>query len=333
MLGSRLLDKRHPFLFGLAMHMTRLMVGCLVCAFSGTLAAPAAAQPSGYIVNAADPTDDGTHDNLWRVNLATGNADRLGPLNVRGTANSDVEGLALESATFLYGVDDATDSLIAISTTDGTAVTFDRPADNLRLSLDGAPLDPGLALACDGRLLMTSATRRTLYSLDKLTGQTSIIGGEGRLGARIGDLAVRGTDVFGIGVAGDEGLYKIDVAAGTATRVGSFGIDIALAKAGLDFDTSGNLWAVGHILDGQGQPQPSRILRIDRTTGAATLGPTTLTGVKSLSITPVRCGPFGDPPPRGDGPIGTPVNHPLAMFALIVIMLAGAWVGRARLSH
>jgi len=319
------------------MHMTRLMVGCLACAFFGTAAVPALARPSAFIVNAADPTDDGTHDNLWQVDLATGVAERRGPLNVRDAINSDVEGLALESSTFLYGVDDATDSLIAINTADGSSTTFDRPTDNLRLNLAGAPLDPGLALACDGRLLMSSTTRRTLYSLDKLTGQATPIGGEGRLGVRIGDIAVRGTDVFGIGVAGDEGLYRIDLASGMATRVGGFGMDIALAKAGLDFDSSGNLWAIGHIVDAQGQPQPSRILSIDKATGAATLGPTTLTGVKSLSVTPTRCGPFEDPdppPPRGDEPpIGTPVNHPVALLALILIMLAGAWLGRSRLAR
>jgi hypothetical protein len=310
--------------------MTRLMVGCLACAFLGTLAAPVAAQPSGYVVNAADPTDDGSHDNLWRVNLADGQASRIGPLNVRGTVNSDVEGLALETGAFLYGVDDATDSLIGIDTVSGSSITFDeRPTDNLRLNLDGAPLDPGLALDCDGRLLMTSTTRRTLYSLNKTTGQASVIGREGSLGVRIGDLAVRGTDVVGIGVDGDEGLYAIDVAAGTATRIGSFGIDIALAKAGLDFDTSGNLWAVGHVIDGQGQPQPSRILRIDRATGTATPGPTTLTGVKSLSITPVRCSGVAPPqPPRGDAPVATPVNSPLALLFLVIASLIGAWLSR-----
>ncbi len=317
------------------MHMTRLMVGCLVCAFFGTLAAPAVARPFGYVVNAADPTDDGTHDNLWQVDLANGAAERIGPLNVRGAVNSDVEGLALESATFLYGVDDATDSLIAINTDDGSSTTFDRTQDNLRLNLGGAPLDPGLTLACDGRLLMTSATRRTLYSLNKLTGQATAIGGEGRLGVRIGDLAVRGTDVVGLGVAGDEALYRIDIEAGTATRIGALGVDVAIANAGLDFDSSGNLWAIAHVLDSQGQPQPSRILSINRTTGAATLGPTTLTGIKSLAITPTRCGPFEEPPPpRGDDPpIGAPVDNPIALLALIVIMLVGAWLGRSRLSR
>lgn len=311
------------------MHMTRLMVGCLACAFLGTFAAPVLAQPSGYVVNAADPTDDGTHDHLWRIDLATGETRRIGPLNVRGTANSDVEGLALESQTYLFGVDDATDSLVVIDIRTGQAVTLERESDNLRLNLGGSPLDPGLATTCDGRLLMSSTTRKTLYSLNKLTGQASVIGSEGGLGVHIGDMAVRGTEIFGIGVNGDEGLYAIDASRGTATRIGSFGIAISLAKAGLDFDGSGNLWAVGHVIDNQGQPQPSRILRIDRKTGAATSGPTTLTGVKSLAMLgsemPSRCGPFDDQPgdpPRGDlPPVGAPVNTPLGLLVLIGAML------------
>lgn len=311
------------------MGMNRLMAGVVFCAFVAATAADVIAQPFGYVVNAADPTDDGTHDSLWRVNLASGDAERIGPLNVAGTVNSDVEALALETATFLYGVDDATDSLLAIDITTGAAVALDRPSDNLRLGLSGEPLDPGMAFACDGRMLMSSTTRATLYSLNKLSGQASIVGGAGRLAVRIGDIAVRGEEVFGIGVAGDEGLYQIDPDTGTTTLIGRLGIDIALAKAGLDFDGSGNLWAIGHIVDDSGQPQPSRILRIDRETGAATLGPTTLTGIKSLALASVRCGPFGEPPP-GPTPIATPVGSPLALLALALLLLAAVWRMRSQ---
>lgn len=317
------------------MGMNRLAVGVLVCAFLGATAANCLAQPFGYGVNAADPTDDGTHDNLWRINLSSGEAERIGPLNVTGTVNSDVEALALESRTFLYGVDDATDSLLAIDTTTGQAVTLNGNTDNLGLGLQGNPLDPGMAFACDGRLLMSSVTRRTLYRLDKLAGQAHVIGGEGRLAVKIGDIAVRGQNIYGIGVDGDEGLYRIDPDSGMVELIGPLGIDIALAKAGLDFDTSGNLWAIGHIVDDAGQPQPSRILRIDPVTGRATLGATTLTGVKSLAVARVQCEPFGDDPPpeepSGQGPIATPVNAPTALTILIVLMLAAAWRLRSRL--
>lgn len=150
---------------------------------------------------------------------------------------------------------------------------------------------------------MVSPTRRSLYRLDKLTGQATVIGAEGRLGVRIADIAVRGDEAFGIGIAGDEGLYRIDTANGTASLVGRFASDIVLANAGMDFDSAGNLWGVGHIVDGQGQPQPSRILRIDRAAGTATAGPTTRTGVKGLAITPTRCDVSGTPPPAP--PVGS----------------------------
>lgn len=304
----------------------QLLAGCLVCAFLGTFAAPAAAQ-SGYIVNAADPTSDGTHDNLWRVNLADGSSTRIGPLNIRANnniINSDVEGLALESASALYGVDDAIDALLTISPQTGMAVPFDRGSDNLRLGMAGSPLDPGLAFDCDGNLLMSSATRRTLYRLGKNSGQATVIGREGGLNAKIADIAVRGDNVYGIGIDGDEGLYRIDAEAGTAQRIGSFGHSIRLANAGMDFDSSGRLWAIGHIVDGNGQPQPSRILKLDRQTGAVELGATTRTGVKSLAITPPRCG-TGTPNP---GPGGTgsasavPLDSPWMLLLLTLGLIA-----------
>lgn len=305
------------------MASNRTVAGFLVCAVLGSGATGALAQPFGFIVNAGDPTNDGTHDNLWRVNLATGSADRIGPLNLTAPGStaiqSDVEGLALETATFLYGVNDASKSLVTISTSQGIATTLDRPIDNLRLGTSGE-LDPGLAFDCQGRLLMVSPTRRSLYRLDKLTGQATVIGAEGRLGVRIADIAVRGDEAFGIGIAGDEGLYRIDTANGTASLVGRFASDIVLANAGMDFDSAGNLWGVGHIVDGQGQPQPSRILRIDRAAGTATAGPTTRTGVKGLAITPTRCDVSGTPPPAP--PVGVPVASWPALLLLVLALLA-----------
>jgi hypothetical protein len=308
---------------------SRLVVG-IVCAFLGTSAATVFAQPFGYAVNAADPTSDGTHDNLWRINLATGAGERLGPLNIPNASSpqSDVEGLALETSTFLYGVDDGTDSLLAISTSNGTALPVDRPIDNLRLGVTGSALDPGLAFDCGGRLLMSSATRRTLYRLNRLTGQAAVVGAEGRLGFKIADLAVRGDDIYGIGIDGDEGLYRIDGEAGTATRISTFEASIRLAGAGMDFDTSGNLWAIGHIVNGSGQPQPSLILQIDRNTGVATPGANSRVGIKSLAITPTRCGPFGGQPPPA---VSAPVNSPLALLLLLLAVLGLAWHQRPAL--
>lgn len=300
----------------------RLVAGCLVCAFLGMHAAPAAAQ-MGYIVNASDPTNDGTHDNLWRVNLGDGSTTRIGPLDIRSNnavINSDVEGMALESSSALYGVDDALDALLTISTQSGTAAPFGRGADNLRLALSGAPLDPGLAFDCNGNLLMSSATRRTLYRLVKTSGEATVIGREGGLNAKIADIAVRGAQVYGIGVDGDEGLYRIDAQAGTAERISSFGNVIRLANAGMDFDSSGQLWAVGHIVDGNGQPQPSRILKLDRETGSVELGATTRTGVKSLAITSTRCSN-----PNPGGPVGStdPAGVPLRSTWMLILMVLG----------
>lgn len=316
--------------------MDRLRACLVACVLFGVFTATASAQPYGYIVNAADPAEDGSHDNLWRVDLATGFADNIGPVNLPTSANpqSDIEGLALRTSSQLYGVDDATDSLVIFALATGGAQPVRRPRDNLELNLQGGALDPGLAFDCDGNLLMSSATRRTLYRLNRQSGQASVIGGEGRLGVRIGDISVRGGEVYGIGIDGDEGLYRIDADNGQAELIGGLGVDLNLTNVGIDFDGSGNLWAVGHIVDGRGQPQPSRIFRVDRESGQASLGPTTRVGVKSLAIRPPRCSldPPAPPPGPGPGDRGTyqavPVNAP---GALVVLLAAVMLLARRRL--
>lgn len=312
------------------MPMSRPIASFVICALSCLFAVTAMAQPFGYIVNASDPTDDGTHDNLWRVDLATGETQQVGPINLPNASNpqSDIEGLAFKNSSELYGVDDGIDSLVIVSLTTGGATppALARLNDNLQLSLGNTPLDPGLAFDCSGNLLMSSATRRTLYQLNQSTGQASVVGNAGSLGVRIGDISVRRGEIYGIGIDGDEGLYRIDASTGTATPVGRFGVDLKLANVGIDMDTSGTIWAVGHIVNGQGQPQPSRIFRVNRETGQATLGPTTKVGVKSLAIRRPNCGSDdgGGDPPRGDSPahpapIGTPGTLAILILSLLLI--------------
>ncbi|MFA7540832.1 MAG: hypothetical protein WCZ02_01895, partial [Lysobacterales bacterium] len=80
------------------------------------------------------------------------------------------------------------------------------------------------------------------------------------------------------------------------------------------------------------QPQPSRIFRVDRSSGQATLGPTTRVGVKSLAIRPPRCAIDPPPPPPDPGGRGqhqpVPVNSP---GALIVLLAAVVLLARRRL--
>lgn len=312
----------------------RFIASFLLCALSCAFAATASAQPFGYIVNAADTTEDGTHDNLWQVDLATGETQRIGPINLPNASNpqSDIEGLALKNANELYGVDDGVDSLVLVSMTTGSALPLQRLNDNLQLSMGASALDPGLAFDCSGDLLMSSATRRTLYRLNQSTGQAVVVGTAGGLGVKIGDISVRRGEIFGVGIDGDEGLYRIDGTAGTATLVGRFGVDLKLANVGIDMDASGTIWAAGHIVNGQGLPQPSRIFRINRETGQATLGPTTKTGVKSLAIRRPNCGSDGgggeDPPRGGPTTHSVPVGTPGTLIILIVSLLL---VARRRL--
>ncbi len=304
----------------------RFIASFLLCALSCAFAATATAQPFGYIVNAGDNTEDGSHDNLWRVDLATGQTQRIGPINLPNASNpqSDIEGLALKNANELYGVDDGVDSLVIVSLATGAAMPLQRLNDNLQLNMGASALDPGLAFDCSGNLLMSSATRRTLYRLNQSTGQASVVGTAGGLGVKIGDISVRRGEIFGLGIDGDEGLYRIDGSNGTATLVGRFGVELKLTNVGMDMDTSGTIWAVGHLVNGQGLPQPSRIFRVNRETGQATLGPTTKVGVKSLAIRRPNCSDGGGDDPRGNpaahpAPIGTPGALLLLIVSLLLV--------------
>ncbi len=286
------------------------------------------AQPFGYAAG---------FNELYRVNLATGQATRLGAIGF-----NDVEGLALSSGETLLGVADATmmignqtsattDFLARINTTSGAGTLVGQLAGLQGLG-PGGNLDYGLAFTCDGRLWLSSDTTGELWEVDRSNGGTRRVAA---MGASISGLAGRGNILYGVstsaalvgGQASAPALYSIDPASGEATRIGPLNAGIVVDDVGLDFDEDGILWAT---LD----PEPlgtgaSRVARIDLETGAATLVATlnVNTGVEALAIAPTGgCEPGG-----GNGsvqPITVP--GPGAPALLLLAGLAG-WFGRRAL--
>lgn len=297
--------------------LRKLTAGLLVCAFSA--AAPAA--PLGYAIP-SDGVDADSADALHRIDLATGDATLIGPL---GGPFEDVEGLAISAQGELFGVDDATETLLRVDIATGRATPVNGSSGNLRLGT-GIDLDPGLTWTCDDQLLMSSDVRQTLYRLDPESGEATVIGSEGSLGAPISGLAVAGDQLFGLGSEGSASLYRIDSVAGTSELIGPLGGDLDFPDGGLAFDQDGNLWAIADQRSTGSEPAPSRIVRINPDTGASSAVAQTIIGVENLAITAPICGDGGG----GAAPVALPVNRPLALLILLLLM---GWAGRYALAR
>lgn len=264
------------------------------------------AAPDGYSINSDSASADA--DSLYRIDLATGVHTRLGRVQSLGQTKIDVEGLAFAPDGTLYGVDDDSMTLFPINTDMGIVV------NQQEVDISGMPFgggnDFGLTFACDGNLYATSVSTRSLYRLD-LNGTATRIGALGSLNANISALAAFGNPVklFGLGngltgagTVDSRTLYEIDPLTGVATaKPQQLGVAAAAYnQAGMAFDSNGTLWAITDRRAVPGGDFPSQILRIDTTTGAASLAAeTTETGFESLAITvPRGCSTNSEPSAR-----------------------------------
>lgn len=270
------------------------------------MAGTAAFATTGFVVN-SDDLGVRDFDALHRVDLGIGQAAKVGEVRVSDSAApyADVEGLAMSREGVLYGIDDASKTLLRIDTQNGRAIPVDGREGNTGLSRT-SNFDFGLTFDCSGALYASSDSRRSLYRLDPITGAATLVGGEGSLGAQITGLAARYDGVYGIGSSGDENLYRIDTTTGRATLVGPLGASLQFTDGGLDFDASGQLWGVADMTGTSINGDPSVLFNINPMTGAATRVATTLTGVESLAIAdPVCTAPEGEPVPPAIPALGT----------------------------
>ena len=238
-----------------------------VAAASLTLACASAvqAEPMAYAAG---------FDDLFRIDLATGQATRIGAFGGSGGVTFvDVEGLAIAPDGTLYGVADAQKLLFRVDTSNGHASLVGALRENGQPIANDANLDFGLAFTCDGRLWLSSDKRALLWEVDPGSGNARLVGATG---AKISGLAARGDRLVGIGVEGSEGLYSVDRDTGAASLIAPLAPHVNFTDAGLDFDAEGRLWAVRDFFP----PDPaSDIVRIDVTTGAI------------ASVAPVRFAP------------------------------------------
>lgn len=303
-----------------------LLLKCALAAVLLTVAASLWANPIGYSVNSRGvDRDDQRVNALWRVNLASGEAEYVG-----WTSFLDLEALALSPEGALYGVDDESNTLVRVSTVTGLAQPVGGAGNRFNtglLPLD-RKLDFGMSFTCDGDLFVVSDVEQSLFSADLASGALSLVGSSGALGAPITDIAVRGSEVYGIGVGltGDgrslaPNLYRIDLQAPAAELVGPLGAAAApYNNAGLSFDADGVLWAVTDRRAVGGQDLPSQVLRIDPQTGTATLVSESIIGLESLAVAPPpACDRSGGD--RGQTPEAIPLFSTLGQVLLILLLL------------
>ncbi len=282
------------------------------------------AEPLAWGVNSrGNLSDDQQVHALWRIDLATGDAEYVG-----WTSFLDMEGLALDAEGTLYGADDESKTLVTVGTTSGLALAVGNQRANFGVPIADV-LDLGMTFTCDGDLLISSDQRETLFTADPADGMLVRIGEEGGLGAPITDIAAWGDALYGIGQGLDGAgnsdspfLYVIDADAGTAEVVGPLGPAVApYANAGLAFDADGQLWALTDRRDGGNPNLPSEILRIDLDTGTATkIADADVVGFESLAIAPPGGCDRGAPPA-----VIVPTLGPGGLLALTLLLLAVGW--------
>ena len=269
----------------------------LYCAQTGAQDLPNAATPvedfakaddaTGFVVS-SDARTAATADRLYKINLRTGESVMVGPLGQIGGVFEDVEGLALDTAGKLFGIDDDTKTLVSISAANGFATAVNNTQGNTRLTTGFNPQDLSIAFSCTGQLYAAALNSKTLYRVNTVTGLFEVIGNGASLVGGVTDLAVANGQMYGLGA---DKLYRIDVETGASSLVGGFGAGVNFIEGGgLASDSSGQLWASAERRDARLDLLPSQIYRINAETGVATLSTATaIEGIESLVIGPPHC--------------------------------------------
>lgn len=283
------------------------------------LASTAMAQPFGYSVNSdSRSASEAEIDNLYLIDLATGDAMRIGPVGFL-----DVEGLAFSPDGILFGADDESNSLIQINTETGAAAAVGGQANNLQLDPTQV-FDFGLTFRCsdDQPILSSDNLQQLLMSDLSEDGRAIIIGNTSNV--PITGLATLVSDgeeqIYGLGAGTSPNLYMIDSITGQATLIGPLQNAASYTDAGVAFDEDGQLWAITDRTSvGGGETLPSQILRIDITTGSATVVAETIDGIESLAISAPDCDGMD-----GDGSVNEPVVDvpTLSLYGLLALALA-----------
>ena len=263
--------------------MTVALVAALVLALG---ALPAWAQGGSGVMGYSIDSD--ASDYLWRINLNTGVATRIGSTGFR-----DIESLSFSAAGVLYGVDEVTRQLVTCSLSTGACMGV----GSLGL---GFFEDTGLSFDSSGGLWMSTdePSPFNFYRLNATSGAATLIGAQNQ---EVTGLAFWNGVLYGLGGDYHDNLVVMNRTTGAATPVGLLGA-VTLIDGGIDFDGQGVLWGISDPEDST-NTVPSQIFSINPATGAATvvatvtnLGGTPLAGFESLAIWPTEEPPEEEEP-------------------------------------
>ena len=335
-----------------------IVTACVaVGVFASVMPTMAADPVFGYSVNSSGNfnVNDEVHA-LWRINLHTGVATRVVDTQRVPTGYFDLEALAFNDQGVLYGADDDSKTLVRVGTVTGLASSVTASSGNMGVTLVPA-LDFGMTFACDGQLLVTSATEKSLFSADPAQGTLTRIGAVGALGVALADVAAWGEVIYAVdmgttaaGATTDPSLYRVSLDPVAVERIGSLGSAVLpYRSAGLAFDSEGQLWAVTNRRNINNQDFSSQILRIDTETGTAeavaetqvmandpVVGDQALVGLESLAIAPPSsCAASQAPYPayawsgasslRDRDPLAVPVlSQPMLLLLIVLLGILGA---------
>jgi hypothetical protein len=301
--------------------------------------------PMAFSVN-SDSGNLATEDSLYVIDLESGAEQRVAKLFNGIDNRTDTEGLAISPNQQLWGIDDDSGTLFLINP-ESAAVDYTKEIALSSLSLSGFPAeegnDFGMTFSCDNDLYITSVRTSSLYRVNLDSGTSEVVGTSGALGANIsaiasigkpGKLYGLGNGQFQNGETDSPNLYSIDTQTGVATLIGPLGNEAGeYNQGGLAFDNEGVLWAITdrRIINNSIANLPSQILKLDTTTGTASLVATTSdVGFESLAIAaPMNCAETVVVEEFDGIPSLNPAGRILAIF---VLMLAGIFVLRQRLS-
>jgi len=209
----------------------------LLCAVISAASVAAFAGPIGYSVRSD------VDRKLYKIDLATGVAVEIGL-----TGFSKIEGLAINGAGEIYGVNPSTAQLVKCSATTGVCTAVGKLTGMLQLQTNA-----GLAFASNGGLYL--AMNAVIYGVDPTSGYTVPLGGTGPAISGLAGVAPSATcasGLYGLGGNTDRGkLYCINITTGAAVLLGTVNGENPL-DSGLDGDpTTGLIWGISNDVPGQ----------------------------------------------------------------------------------
>ena len=217
--------------------MSRAVSFIPILLFTLILIPVSASAQSGFAV-----LSDGSDDQLYTIDLETGDATPIGP-----TGFNDIECLTFNlTGDTLFGVNDGEEEDVLVTCNPDTGACNEVGP----LGVSGG--ECGLAFDCNGNLFLGAPGEEGgfFYSVNPETGQATEIGPQGEdvtgMTARLGDAACP-SGVFGLGVSLGEsdsaGLGCMDITTGEFLLIGLLE-NVDLSCGGMDFDENGQvLWA------------------------------------------------------------------------------------------